>query len=317
MIIRLLLTMFLIMLAFFSLFIGVKDISLSDILALREEELLVFLVSRIPRLISILIAGVGMSICGLIMQQLSMNKFVSPTTAGTLDATKMGILFSLILFPAGGMLTKMMFSFSIALAASLVFLKIADSIKYKSIIFIPLIGIVFGNILNAISTFFAYRYGVIQNMEGWMIGDFSSIIKGNYEILYIGIPVVLLCYAYANKFTIVGLGEDTAKSLGLNYKRITYLGLIFVSITASVVVLTAGVIPFLGLIIPNIVSMLFGDNLKKTLPYTALLGAIFLLICDIISRIVIYPYEIPIGLTVSIVGGIVFLGMLLKKTKHA
>lgn len=314
---RLLLTIFLLLLAFVSLFIGVKDISLSDILALREEELLVFLVSRIPRLISILIAGVGMSICGLIMQQLSMNKFVSPTTAGTLDATKMGILFSLILFPAGGMLTKMMFSFSIALVASLVFLKIADSIKYKSLIFIPLIGIVFGNILNAISTFFAYRYNIIQNMEGWMIGDFSSIIKGNYEILYIGVPVVLLCYAYANKFTIVGLGEDTAKSLGLNHKRITYLGLIFVSITASVVVLTAGVIPFLGLIIPNIVSMLFGDNLKKTLPYTALLGAIFLLVCDIISRIVIYPYEIPIGLTVSIVGGIVFLGMLLKKTKHA
>ncbi|MCP1995875.1 ABC transporter permease [Flavobacterium sp. HSC-61S13] len=306
----------LLLLSLLSLFVGVKEISLKDVFDLSEESILVLYVSRIPRLVSILIAGVGMSICGLIMQQITMNKFVSPTTAGTLDATKMGILFSLILFPTGGMMTKMLLSFTIAFLASLLFLKIADGVKYKSLIFIPLIGIVFGNILNAISTFFAFKYGVIQNMEGWMIGDFSSIIKGNYEILYIGIPVVILCYFYANKFTIIGLGEDTAKSLGLDHKKITYLGLVFVAITSSVVVLTAGVIPFLGLIIPNVVSMMFGDNLKKTLPYTALMGAIFLLVCDIISRLVIYPYEIPIGLTVSIIGGSVFLAMLLKKTKH-
>jgi iron complex transport system permease protein len=153
-------------------------------------------------------------------------------------------------------------------------------------------------------------------MEGWLIGDFSYIIKGNYEILYLAIPVVIISYIYANKFTIVGLGEDTAKSLGLNHKQIVYLGLLLISITATVVVLTAGVIPFLGLIIPNIVSLLFGDNLKKALPYTALLGAIFLLICDMISRVVIYPYEIPIGLTVSIIGGIMFLILVLKKVKY-
>lgn len=314
--IRAVLLLTLLILSLLSLFVGVKDISLKDIFDLSNESILVLYVSRIPRLISILIAGVGMSICGLIMQQITMNKFVSPTTAGTLDATKMGILFSLILFPTGGMLTKMLLSFTIAFLASLLFLKIADGVKYKSLIFIPLIGIVFGNILNAISTFFAFKYGVIQNMEGWMIGDFSSIIKGNYEILYIGIPVVILCYFYANKFTIIGLGEDTAKSLGLDHKKIIYLGLIFVAITSSVVVLTAGVIPFLGLIIPNVVSLMFGDNLKKTLPYTALIGAIFLLVCDVISRLVIFPYEIPIGLTVSIIGGSIFLAMLLKKTKH-
>lgn len=316
MLIRAIMLFTLLLLSLLSLFVGVKEISLKDVFDLSEESILVLYVSRIPRLVSILIAGVGMSICGLIMQQITMNKFVSPTTAGTLDATKMGILFSLILFPTGGMMTKMLLSFTIAFLASLLFLKIADGVKYKSLIFIPLIGIVFGNILNAISTFFAFKYGVIQNMEGWMIGDFSSIIKGNYEILYIGIPVVILCYFYANKFTIIGLGEDTAKSLGLDHKKITYLGLVFVAITSSVVVLTAGVIPFLGLIIPNVVSMMFGDNLKKTLPYTALMGAIFLLVCDIISRLVIYPYEIPIGLTVSIIGGSVFLAMLLKKTKH-
>lgn len=315
--IRILLVLILLIVSFFSVFVGVKDISIFNINQLSQDEILVILVSRLPRMISVLIAGVGMSIAGLIVQQISLNKFVSPTTMGTLDACKMGILFSLILFPSGGVFYKMTLSFAIALAASVVFLKISSKIKMKNIIFVPLVGIVFGNILNAISTFFAYKNNLVQNMEGWLIGDFSAIIKGNYEILYLGIPIVFLSYIYANKFTIIGLGEQTATSLGLNHKKITYLGLIFVSITSTVVVLTAGVIPFLGLIIPNIVSLIFGDNLKKTISYTALIGAIFLMICDIISRVLIAPYEIPIGLTVSIIGGIIFLVLILKKTRNA
>lgn len=314
--IRIVLILILIIVSFISVFVGVKDISIFDIHRLTQDEMLVILVSRLPRMISVLIAGIGMSICGLIVQQISMNKFVSPTTMGTLDACKMGILFSMILFPGGGMMYKMILSFGIALLASVIFLKISSKIKMRNIIFIPLVGIVFGNILNAISTFFAYKSNLVQNMEGWLIGDFSSIIKGNYEILYLGVPIVILSYLYANKFTIVGLGEDTASSLGLNHKRITYLGLVFVSITSTVVVLTAGVITFLGLIIPNIVSLMFGDNLKKTVSYTALIGAIFLMICDIISRLLIAPYEIPIGLTVSIIGGMIFLILIFKRAKN-
>ncbi|WHT38827.1 iron chelate uptake ABC transporter family permease subunit [Myroides sp. mNGS23_01] len=229
---------------FFSIFVGVKDISIFDLHQLSKDELLVIVVSRIPRTIAVLIAGVGMSISGLIVQQISLNKFVSPTTMGTLDACKMGILFSMILFPNGGIMFKTVLSFTIALAASIVFLRLASKIKVQNVIFIPLIGIVFGNILSAIATFFAFRYNLVQNMDGWMMGDFSSILKGNYEILYLGVLVVILCYLYANKFTIVGLGEDAATSLGLNPKRIMYLGLVFVSITSTVVVLTAGVIPF-------------------------------------------------------------------------
>lgn len=315
-VLRIILVLALIILAFFSVFIGVRDISISDIQQLNDDDILVMFVSRIPRLVSILIAGVGMSISGLIVQQIALNKFVSPTTMGTLDATKLGILLSMILFPAAGIYMKFAFAFFISGLASVIFLRMASRIKYRSLIFIPLVGIVFGNIISAIATFFAYRYNIVQNMEGWLIGDFSYIVKGNYEILYLAIPVVIISYLYANKFTIVGLGEDAAKSLGLNHKQIVYLGLFLISITATVVVLTAGVIPFLGLIVPNIVSLMFGDNLKKTLPYTALMGAIFLLICDMISRIVAFPYEIPIGLTVSILGGVIFLILVLRKVKY-
>lgn len=315
--IRMVLVLIVVVLAFLSIFVGVKEISIFDLYNLTSDELLVIFVSRIPRTVAVLIAGIGMSISGLIVQQIALNKFVSPTTMGTLDACKMGILFSMILFPNGGIAVKTALSFTIALLASIVFLRLASKMKVQNVIFIPLIGIVFGNILSAIATFFAFRYNLVQNMDGWMMGDFSSILKGNYEILYLGVIVVILCYTYANKFTLVGLGEDTATSLGLNPKRIMYLGLVFVSITSTVVVLTAGVIPFLGLIVPNVVSLIFGDNLRKTISYTALVGAIFLLICDLISRTLIAPYEVPIGLTVSIVGGVVFLYLILKKTKHA
>ncbi|RQP07818.1 MAG: ABC transporter permease [Chryseobacterium sp.] len=300
-----------------SIFTGVQDISVRNIFHLSEDEVMVLMLSRLPRMISVVIAGAGMSIAGLIVQQISLNKFVSPTTMGTLDGVKVGILFSVILFPAAGLYTKMFFAFGIALVASVVFLRLATRIKYKSIIFIPLVGIVFGNVLNAISTFFAYRYNIVQNMDGWLIGDFSSIVKGNYEVLYLSVPVVVLCYLYATKFTIVGLGEETAKSLGLNPQAISYLGLVLVSVTSVTVVLTAGVIPFLGLIVPNIVSLIFGDHLKKTLFYTAFGGAFFLMVCDLISRLVIFPYEVPIGLTVSIIGGVIFLALILKKRQYA
>src|SRR5699024_2715749 len=110
-----------------------------------------------------------------------------------------------------------------------------------------------------------------------------------------------------NKLTALGLGKDMAKSLGLNYNLFVLIGLTCVSLTVSAIMITAGAIPFLGLIVPNIVSLFYGDNLKKSLPYTAILGAILILFCDIISRIIIYPFEVPIGLTIAIIGGISFI----------
>jgi len=171
----------------------------------------------------------------------------------------------------------------------------------------------YGNILASITMFFAYRHDMVQNVSTWLIGDFSVILRGRYEMIYISIPLVALTYLYANKFVIAGMGEDFAKNLGLNYRMTMNIGLGIVSIIASIVLLTVGIIPFLGLIIPNLVSIFWGDNLRKTLPYTALGGAIFLLVCDIIGRLVIHPYELPINLTVGIIGGAIFLWLLLRR----
>jgi iron complex transport system permease protein len=307
----------LIILSGISLFVGVSSITPLDLLDLQSEETHIFLISRLPRLISILLAGAGMSIAGLIMQQLSRNKFVSPTTAGTLDATKLGILVAMLMFADASMMEKMAVAFVFALAGTLLFMQILDRIKFKDAIFIPLIGLMFGNILSSVTTFFAYRADLIQNMSAWLQGDFSAVMKGRYELLYISVPIVIIAYLYANRFTVAGMGEDFSKNLGLAYRRIVNIGLILVALITVTVVLTVGVIPFLGLIIPNVISIFKGDHLQKTLPHTALLGAIFLLICDVLGRMLIYPYEISISLMVGIIGSGIFLYLLFRSRAHA
>ncbi|WP_147533585.1 ABC transporter permease [Bacillus marasmi] len=307
----------LIILSFASLFIGVSNISPLDLIHFKEEETQVFLVSRVPRLVSIIIAGMSISISGLIMQQLSRNKFVSPTTAGTEDSAKLGILVALLVFTSASPLEKMFVAFVFALLGTFLFMKILEKIKFKDVIFIPLVGLMFGNIIDSITTFFAYKNDLIQNISSWLQGDFSMIIAGQYELIYISIPLVIIAYLYANKFTVAGMGEEFAVNLGLNYKFIVNLGLMIVALVTAVVILTVGMIPFLGLVVPNIVSLYQGDNLKKSLTHTAVLGAVFLLACDVLGRLIIFPFEIPIGLTVGVIGSGIFIYMLMRRRAYA
>jgi iron complex transport system permease protein len=228
------LILILVFLSILSIFIGVKDISFWDIFNLSQDQIQVLVLSRIPRLISIVVAGAGLSICGLIMQRITQNRFVSPTTAGTMDSAKLGILISIIIFPGSSTLTKMTTSFIFALAGSFLFLGILRRIKYRNTVIIPLIGLMLGSVLDSITT----------------------------------------------------------------------------------VIITVGRIPFLGLIIPNLVSMYRGDNLKRSLLSTAILGAVFLLFCDILGRVIIYPYEVPIGLTVGVLGSFIFLFLLARRRSY-
>ncbi|MCM3239753.1 ABC transporter permease [Heyndrickxia oleronia] len=306
-----------IVLSIISLFVGVQNITPLDIFHLTDEQKDILLISRLPRLVSLILAGASMSICGLIMQQLSRNKFVSPTTAGTMDSARLGILVSLIIFSSASMLEKMVLASLFALIGTFMFMKVLDKIKFKDAIFIPLVGLMFGNIISSITTFFAYKHDLIQSISSWLQGDFSMVMSGRYEMIYISIPLLILAYLFAGKFTLAGMGEDFAVNLGLNYKVVVNIGLVIVALSATSVLLTVGTIPFLGLVVPNIVSIYNGDNLKKNLSQTALLGAVFLLFCDILGRIIIYPYEIPIGLTVGVIGSGIFLYLLMRRKAYA
>lgn len=306
----------LVIISFLSLFIGVKSINPLDFFSLTEDELHTVWVSRLPRLASIIIAGMSMSIIGMIMQQLTRNKFVSPTTAGTMDSARLGILAALMLFPAATPMQKILVAFTCALIGTLIFMKILDQVKYKDTIFIPLVGLMFGSVVSSITTFFAYKYDLVQNISSWLQGDFSTIIQGRYEMIYLSVPLLALAYLFADKFTLAGMGEDFSVNLGLKYKQVVNIGLIIVALVTSVVLLTVGSIPFLGLIIPNIVTLYQGDNLKKNLPHTALLGAIFVLICDILGRVIIFPYEISVSLIVGVLGSVIFIYLLLRRKAY-
>lgn len=306
------LLIFILILSMASIFIGVANINPFN---MGKEELQILLISRIPRLISILVAGCGMSICGVIMQQISNNKFVSPTTAATIDSAKLGVLFSIILFSSATMMEKMTLAFIFSLGGTLIFMTILRKVKAKNTIFIPLVGIMLGNVIGSITDFFAFKFNLVQNMGSFLQGNFSTIIKGNYEILFLSVPMVILAFTYVHKFTLVGMGEEMSINLGLNYKNITNIGIAIVALISALVVITVGSIPFIGLIIPNIVSLIQGDNVAKNMPIVAMLGAIFLLVCDCISRIIIFPYEIPIDLTVGVIGGIIFLYLIFRRNK--
>lgn len=306
----------LIILSIISLFVGVTNISVNDILSFNIDKIQILLISRLPRLIAIIVAGVGLSISGLIMQQISKNKFVSPTTAATADFAKLGILFCIMIIPGATIMQKMIISFIFAGLGTILFMKMIKAIKIKNIIFVPLIGMMLGKIIGSITTFFAYKYDLVQNISSWMEGDMSLIMKGSYELLYLSVPMVIIAFLYANKFTIVGMGEDFAINLGVNYNFVVNVGLAIVSLICAVTIITVGNIPFLGLIIPNIISLYSGDNLKKTLYHTALLGPIFLLACDILGRFIIFPFEMSISLTVGVIGSIIFLYMIIRGSKN-
>ena len=230
----------LIILSIISLFVGVTNISVNDILSFNIDKIQILLISRLPRLIAIIVAGVGLSISGLIMQQISKNKFVSPTTAATADFAKLGILFCIMIIPGATIMQKMIISFIFAGLGTILFMKMIKAIKIKNIIFVPLIGMMLGKIIGSITTFFAYKYDLVQNISSWMEGDMSLIMKGSYELLYLSIPMVIIAFLYANKFTIVGMGEDFAINLGVNYNFVVNVGLAIVSLICAVTIITVG-----------------------------------------------------------------------------
>ena len=286
---------------------------LSLLIGAMEIDLKILLLSRIPRLLAILCTGIGMSVAGLIMQQLCMNKFVSPSTGATIQSAQFGILLSLVFFPAVGLWGRVLLSFGMAILGTWSFIGFIQRIQFKNTVLVPLVGIMFGNVLGGIISFIAYKYEVTQQLSTYFVGSFSLIIKGDYELVWLVVPLVILAFVFANYFNIVGIGKDFSQNLGVNYKLVLFLGLTIASMITASVITVVGQISYIGLIVPNIVAMFKGDKIKGTLVDTALLGALFVLICDMIARSVIMPYELPIELIAGIIGSVLFIGMLMYK----
>lgn len=313
---EIILAIILLALSLISIFVGVIDIDIKDLLTNDNNALMIFVVSRLPRLLAIICTGMGMSVAGLIMQQLCMNKFVSPTTGATISSAQLGILLALLFIPNSTLWQRAGFAFVTAILGTWVFVWFIQKVQYKDVVMVPLVGIMFGNVIGGITNFLAYKYEMTQALSTWLVGHFSLVLKGRYEIVYMVVPLIILAFVFANHFNIVGMGKDFSKNLGVPYDIVLFGGLTIAAMITASVVVVVGSISYIGLIVPNIVAMFKGDKIRGTLIDTALFGAIFVLVCDMIGRIVIKPYELPIELIVGILGSVIFIGMLLYRLRY-
>lgn len=298
-----------------SLFIGVSNVTPETLFSATADgqALQVLLISRIPRTLAILLSGASLAVAGLLMQILARNRFVEPSTAGTVESATLGILTVSILAPGMPVMGKMVVAAGFALAGTALFLRILRQVPLRSALMAPLIGLMLGGVISAITVFFAYRLELLQSLNAWLTGSFAGILRGRYEMLWIAAILTVIAFIAADRFTVAGMGKDFTTNLGMNYNRVLSLGLIIVSMVTAVVVVTVGMIPFLGLVVPNLVRERIGDNTRRAVPWVALFGAAFVLVCDMIGRMVIFPYEIPIGVVVGIAGSALFLWLLLRK----
>ncbi|MDE0546206.1 ABC transporter permease [Microbacterium sp. C7(2022)] len=287
-------------LATISLFIGVAEL-----------DAFILFASRVPRTVSLVLAGAAFAIIGLIMQLLVRNRFVEPGTTGATDAASLALLAVLLSVPGLPIAGKAIIAAVGALVGVVGFLALARRIPARSSVLVPIVGILYAGVIGAVTTFIAYRSDMLQELLSWGVGDFSSILRGRYEILYFAAAAALVAWIAADRFTVAGLGDDAARGLGLETRAVMGIGVTIIAVVTGILMVVTGAIPFLGLIAPNIVSRLIGDNMRRSVPLVALLGASMVLLCDIIGRVVRFPFELPISIVMGVLGGIVFLWMLL------
>lgn len=295
-----------------SISVGVADFSWAKLFDDTDNSSQLFLVSRLPRTLALILTGASMAIAGMMMQVVLKNRFVEPSMVGATQSAVLGILLTSLYMPTLPLLGKMSVATVMAFGGMMIFMQIIKSLPPTDFLIIPLVGIVFGGIIDSATLFLAYQTETVQMLSVWRFGDFSSVLAGRYETLWLVGILSAIAYIMADRLTIIGLGDGIAKNLGVNKDAVMWLAIGMVAMISSVVVVTVGAISFVGLVVPNIVSRLVGDRLRVSLPAVALLGASCVLLCDIIGRVIRYPFEIPVYVVFGVLGSALFLWLLSK-----
>jgi len=290
-----------------SLAVGAYDLSGDDF----GGEM--FFISRVPRTLALVLAGCAMSVAGMVLQLLTQNRFVEPTTTGTTEWAALGLLLVTIFAPRAGLLEKMVVASATALLGTLVFMALLRRVTLRSSLVVPLIGIMLGAVVSAFTTFLAVSTNTLQMLTIWFRGSFTQVVRGQYEVLWVVGVVVVLAWLVADRFTVAGLGRDVAVSVGLRYEQVVLIGTALVAVAAGVTTVVVGFLPFLGLVVPNLVSMARGDDLRSNIPWVCLVGVGVVTACDILGRTVIAPFEIPVSVILGVVGATVFVALLLRQ----
>lgn len=280
--------------------LGTGDLSVATLLS----------VSRLPRTCAALLAGAGLALAGVVVQQSVQNRFVEPGLTGTPEAAMAGLLAVTLVAPGAAVWVKMSVAALAALAGTGGFLWLSRHVPRTEPMLLPLVGLIYAGILGAALMWIAWATDLMQYLGIWRLGEFSGIVQGRYELLWLIAALAALLYSVSDRFTLLGLGESQARSLGLDYAQTRRLALIIVAAITAVVVVTVGAFPFVGLVVPNIVSRWRGDNLRANLPLIGLGGAGLVLAADILARLVVHPYELPAATIFAVFGSGVFLWLL-------
>ncbi|MBN8883701.1 MAG: iron chelate uptake ABC transporter family permease subunit [Salana multivorans] len=293
-----------------SLFTGVYDV------VGAEDGARMFAITRIPRTVALVLSGAAMAMAGLVMQLITQNRFVEPTTTGTTEWAGLGLLLVMVLLPGASILVRMVGAIVAAFVGTMVFFAFLRRVQLRSSLIVPIVGIMLGAIVSAVTTFIALKTNLLQNLGVWFAGSFTSVLKGQYEVLWIVVVAVVVITIAADRFTAAGLGEDVATNLGIDYRRVMLLATALIALVTGVVTVVVGYLPFVGLIVPNVVSLWRGDNLRSNLPWVCLLGVGLVTVCDLIGRLVIMPFEVPVSLVLGVVGAFAFVALLLRQERR-
>lgn len=268
---------------------------------------------RLPRVVGACLAGMGLAAAGVILQSVMNNSLASPNTIGVNSGAGFAVMLALM-FGGSYSSTVPVAAFIGALVTTLVIFGLAymaDSSRTTII----LAGITVSSFLNAgINTIKLLDTDITVNLTTFMIGSLSGITFDRLLFPAAAIIVALLLSFFLTKsINVLGLGDDIARSLGLNVTSMRLILLVLSSVLSGCVVSYAGLLSFVGLIIPHICRRLFGNDARFLLPCSALLGACFVLVCDILGRVLFAPFELPAGILMSFIGGPFFLYLLFKK----
>lgn len=281
-----------------------------------EDGAEMFAITRVPRTIALVLAGAAMAMSGLVMQLLTQNRFVEPTTTGTTEWAGLGLLGVMLVFPTASITGRMVGAVVAAFIGTMIFFLFLRRVSLRSSLIVPIVGIMLGAVVGSISTFIALQTDTLQNLGVWFAGSFTSVLRGQYEVLWVVALVAVAIFVVADRFTVAGLGEEIATNVGLNYNQVLLIGTGLIAVATGVVTVVVGNLPFLGLIVPNVVSMFRGDDLRSNLPWVCLLGIAIVTVCDIIGRTIIAPFEVPVSLILGVVGAVVFIALLLRQRRR-
>lgn len=296
-----------------SLNVGASRMNLLHLFTQPDDRITQLLfVSRWPRTLALILAGASLAVAGLLLQMMARNRLLDPSMVGTVDAAALGVLLRAIVAP--GMALWMKFSAVSVCAAlgTLLFLAVLKRIPLRSALIVPLVGLVLAGVIYAGSSLLAHQFELSQALRAWSSGDFSAILRGRYELLWVAAGITALAMLLADRFTVIGMGKDFAVNMGVNYQALMVVGVLLVSMTVASVVVIAGALPFIGLIAPNLMRLITGDNMRRAIPLVALTGSALMLAADLLGRVLIHPYEIPSATILTIAGSLVFIVILLR-----